>query len=74
MLQDFGFPSPRNRVKYKSDMFVKEGGLDGRSIPFPKIDLYINYEPPTRPRTLSKVASGGRVGLVAVVKRHFRVL
>ena len=53
---------------------VRGWGWDGRSIPFPKIDLHINYEPPTRPKTLSKVASGGRMGLVAVVKRHFRVL
>ena len=30
---------------------------DGR-LPYPQIGLHINYEPPTRPRTLSKVLRG----------------
>ena len=40
---------------------------------YPYIDIYIKFEPPTRPRTLSKVLCGRWVVVLGVVKRHFRV-
>ena len=37
-------------------------GGGARPIPYPQIGLHIKYEPPTRPRTISKVCGGWWVG------------
>ena len=61
-MQNFGSPLPKDRVNYGMlDGERGGGGRDVRLIPYPKIDQHIKYEPPTRPRTLSKVCCGGGV-------------